>query len=132
MLSHQGEDGRGTDRSEGHIRGRPNRSTLLDSDRTIARLRGEGRCGSACWQSLRSFKCARDRDRSPYDARNLAGNRKSRKLEIAMKTAAYEDVVAEREGFEPPMGLHPCRISSAVHSTTLPPLLVPSRAVAIV
>ncbi|CCV10877.1 hypothetical protein MESS4_260005 [Mesorhizobium sp. STM 4661] len=30
--------------------------------------------------------------------------------------------VAEREGFEPPMGLHPCRISSAVHSTTLPPL----------
>ena len=34
--------------------------------------------------------------------------------------------MAEREGFEPPMGLHPCRISSAVHSTTLPPLLVPS------
>ena len=30
--------------------------------------------------------------------------------------------MAEREGFEPPMGLHPCRISSAVHSTTLPPL----------
>ena len=33
--------------------------------------------------------------------------------------------MAEREGFEPPMGLHPCRISSAVHSTTLPPLQVP-------
>jgi hypothetical protein len=32
--------------------------------------------------------------------------------------------LAEREGFEPPMGLHPCRISSAVHSTTLPPLRV--------
>src|SRR5438552_6763075 len=31
--------------------------------------------------------------------------------------------VAEREGFEPPIGLHLCRISSAVHSTTLPPLL---------
>ena len=31
-------------------------------------------------------------------------------------------MMAEREGFEPPMGLHPCRISSAVHSTTLPPL----------
>ena len=30
--------------------------------------------------------------------------------------------LAEREGFEPPMSLHPCRISSAVHSTTLPPL----------
>jgi hypothetical protein len=41
--------------------------------------------------------------------------------------------VAEREGFEPPIGLHLCRISSAVHSTTLPPLLgaksgaIPSR-----
>src|ERR1700756_3637282 len=33
------------------------------------------------------------------------------------------DQVAEREGFEPPIGLHLCRISSAVHSTTLPPLL---------
>jgi hypothetical protein len=31
-------------------------------------------------------------------------------------------VLAEREGFEPPIGLHLCRISSAVHSTTLPPL----------
>ena len=30
--------------------------------------------------------------------------------------------MAEREGFEPPMELPPCRISSAVHSTTLPPL----------
>jgi hypothetical protein len=36
--------------------------------------------------------------------------------------------VAEREGFEPPIGLHLCRISSAVHSTTLPPLQgAPSR-----
>ena len=33
--------------------------------------------------------------------------------------------VAEREGFEPPIGLHLCRISSAVHSTTLPPLQAP-------
>ena len=30
--------------------------------------------------------------------------------------------LAEREGFEPPMPLRACRISSAVHSTTLPPL----------
>ena len=37
--------------------------------------------------------------------------------------------VAEREGFEPPIGLHLCRISSAVHSTTLPPLRVPRRIV---
>src|SRR6266566_2754579 len=35
--------------------------------------------------------------------------------------------VAEREGFEPPIGLHLCRISSAVHSTTLPPLQAPKR-----
>src|ERR1044072_8178260 len=31
--------------------------------------------------------------------------------------------MAEREGFEPPIRLPVCRISSAVHSTTLPPLL---------
>ena len=30
--------------------------------------------------------------------------------------------VAERGRFELPIGLHLCRISSAVHSTTLPPL----------
>src|SRR3954468_9750697 len=35
--------------------------------------------------------------------------------------------MAEREGFEPPIGLHLCRISSAVHSTTLPPLQAPWR-----
>src|SRR5665213_2337434 len=37
--------------------------------------------------------------------------------------------LAEREGFEPPIGLHLCRISSAVHSTTLPPLQAPLGAV---
>ena len=36
-----------------------------------------------------------------------------------------EKVMAEREGFEPPIGLHLCRISSAVRSTTLPPLQAP-------
>src|SRR6266508_1219012 len=30
--------------------------------------------------------------------------------------------LAEREGFEPPIRLPVCRISSAVHSTTQPPL----------
>ena len=30
--------------------------------------------------------------------------------------------MAEREGFEPPIPLRVCRISSAVQSTTLPPL----------
>src|SRR6187455_2502941 len=37
----------------------------------------------------------------------------------------YDNGLAEREGFEPPIGLHLCRISSAVHSTTLPPLQGP-------
>src|SRR5262249_5341061 len=31
-------------------------------------------------------------------------------------------IVAEREGFEPPIRVPVCRISSAGHSTTLPPL----------
>ncbi len=31
---------------------------------------------------------------------------------------------AEREGFEPSKGLHPCRFSRAVPSTTQPPLQI--------
>ena len=38
------------------------------------------------------------------------------------RVAAKFCAVAEREGFEPPIRLPVCRISSAVHSTTLPPL----------
>src|SRR4029077_19067704 len=34
----------------------------------------------------------------------------------------YADVLAEREGFEPPVRLPVLRISSAARSTTLPPL----------
>ena len=30
--------------------------------------------------------------------------------------------MADREGFEPPIPLRVCRISSAVHSTSLPPV----------
>src|SRR5258708_33638611 len=48
------------------------------------------------------------------------------KLQIAkrnsIKSISCIICLAEREGFEPPIGLHLCRISSAVHSTTLPPL----------
>ena len=40
-------------------------------------------------------------------------------LERAARDRAF---LAEREGFEPPIRLPVCRISSAVHSTTLPPL----------
>ena len=35
---------------------------------------------------------------------------------------AQVQLLAEREGFEPPIPLRVCRISSAVHSTALPPL----------
>src|SRR5437588_1694895 len=40
--------------------------------------------------------------------------------------------VAEREGFEPPIRLPVCRISSAVQSTTLPPLRLGPLAQAVV
>src|ERR1700687_4927641 len=41
-----------------------------------------------------------------------------------------EEVMAEREGFEPPMELPPCLIASQVHSATLPPLRGAERALA--
>src|SRR6202030_819203 len=42
---------------------------------------------------------------------------------IARLSAASNRLeLAEREGFEPPIRLPVCRISSAVHSTALPPL----------
>src|SRR2546421_3928354 len=51
--------------------------------------------------------------------------RQNRANEIIHCNIRYS--LAEREGFEPPIGLHLCRISSAVHSTTLPPLRAPKR-----
>jgi hypothetical protein len=60
-------------------------------------------------------------------------NRKTRAQRCSFVAArraeaqAIFERVAEREGFEPPIGLHLCRISSAVRSTTLPPLQAPSR-----
>ena len=48
------------------------------------------------------------------------GQRSERPRDI--KTINIKDLMAEREGFEPPVELPPRRISSAVHSTTLPPL----------
>src|SRR5829696_5703249 len=51
----------------------------------------------------------------------------SRQLHAATRhrrsgTLQFASGLAEREGFEPPIRLPVCRISSAVHSTTLPPL----------
>src|SRR5215217_3044038 len=65
-----------------------------------------------------------------------SGHAESHPVSPSCITGAYEDLamlgfpgfpgywteLAEREGFEPPMELPPCRISSAVHSTTLPSL----------
>ena len=45
-----------------------------------------------------------------------------RRFESTLSFKCLRLSMAEREGFEPPIGLHLCRISSAVHSTTLPPL----------
>src|ERR1700736_2591585 len=50
-------------------------------------------------------------------------------LEMGHPNNELQAYVAEREGFEPPIGLHLCRISSAVHSTTLPPLQAPRRVI---
>ena len=49
--------------------------------------------------------------------------KRRKKPNYAMKTR----VMAERMGFEPTIPLQVCRISSAVHSTTLPPLRMRER-----
>lgn len=58
-------------------------------------------------------------------ARNLLYQRPVTKALIFPKDSNNQALrrLAERERFEPPIGLHLCRISSAVYSTTLPPLL---------
>ena len=35
-----------------------------------------------------------------------------------------QDAVADRVGFEPTKGLHPCRFSRPVHSAALPPVRI--------
>ncbi len=54
--------------------------------------------------------------RKAYEAQTLAG-----KLEESVCA------MAERVGFEPTIPVKVCRISSAVHSTTLPPLRMSGR-----
>ena len=58
----------------------------------------------------------------PRPLRHCCGRRLSRAGEESEDMRIY--LLAEREGFEPPIRLPVCRISSAVHSTTLPPLQV--------
>jgi hypothetical protein len=38
--------------------------------------------------------------------------------DMTIKSEVSDGLLAEMEGFEPPIGLHLCRISSAAHSTT--------------
>jgi hypothetical protein len=40
----------------------------------------------------------------------------------SLENQTLSGMMADREGFEPPIPLRVCRISSAVHSTTLPPV----------
>ena len=50
------------------------------------------------------------------------GNQLKRVDPIRPLRTPANGTLAERVGFEPTVSLHPRRISSAVHSTTLPPL----------
>src|SRR6478735_11358408 len=52
----------------------------------------------------------------------------ARAVEIPKTNMRTAKSVAEREGFEPPIPLRVCRISSAVLSTTQPPLRSPKPA----
>ena len=54
---------------------------------------------------------------------DLGSDRLTKNTRRQAREYRLSQLMAEREGFEPPIGLHLCRISSAVHSTTLPPLL---------
>src|SRR5581483_9548422 len=80
------------------------------------------------WPTL-NVQCARNSlSQCLTPAPSAANLRKSRhNFAVLIFSCNINDFVAEREGFEPPIGLHLCRISSAVHSTTLPPLQAPSR-----
>jgi hypothetical protein len=60
--------------------------------------------------------------REPPPARDDAGSPVAR---TSFRSDRRSWDMAERGGFEPPIRLPVCRISSAVHSTTLPPLPVP-------
>ncbi|MDB5503399.1 MAG: hypothetical protein JWR89_3301 [Tardiphaga sp.] len=73
--------------------------------------------------------CADVGDKGKKEHRKLARLRKcaviyGRKMVTPqhIENLAKISFLAERGGFEPPIGLHLCRISSAVRSTTLPPL----------
>ena len=52
----------------------------------------------------------------------LFGNDFGNKAVVSPQTLVIPIDLAEREGFEPSIGFTLRRISSAVHSTTLPPL----------
>ena len=48
----------------------------------------------------------------------------SKRVDVRKRLRDLMKVMAERVGFEPTKGSHPCRFSRPVHSTALPPLRV--------
>ena len=100
--------------------------------RSIAAAEGAGD-GSRVQRALNALDGARRRRclRQPCALQRRAQQGDAR-ARVTLNWREPPDVsrkLAEREGFEPPIGLHLCRISSAVHSTTLPPLQAPKRAI---
>jgi hypothetical protein len=96
------------------------------------RLETFGRCGAGWfwWLRRRGFAPAGTAS-GPFPTSYAAyrhalgtalGTNRDIPIDMTIKSEASSGLLAEREGFEPPIGLHLCRISSAVHSTTLPPL----------
>ena len=75
--------------------------------------------------AIRMLPGTTHRKRHVYQPRVPVGRQKAYGNQWPVDFIGFLVSLAEREGFEPPIGLHLCRISSAVHSTTLPPLQVP-------
>ena len=84
------------------------------------------RQGRACGASrCRSSDASRGETlREPLCTTRLyySGGRKPLICLVSLENQFLGGMMADREGFEPPIPLHVCRISSAVHSTTLPPV----------
>jgi hypothetical protein len=80
------------------------RLSVIEDQRTVA-------------ETVSATGCLQDRDLTP---RNHGQSSNSAQKTIFL--FYIKDLVAEREGFEPPVRLPVLRISSAARSTTLPPL----------
>ena len=89
--------------------------------------RAGGQCPYRPWQCLRGIRNDRCRTAAYPGMQWAAAERQSGENPVfkgiyRRSRRGMEERLAERVGFEPTVSLHPRRISSAVHSTTLPPL----------